>query len=75
MTERTLEGILWNLLVGIIESEEGDEIGDSDDIRDDFKDLADVNNFSGCGLMTEDAGLVIRTKDGSEFQITIVQSR
>lgn len=32
-------------------------------------------SFSAAGLMTNDDGLVIRMADGSEFQITVRQSR
>ena len=38
-------------------------------------DLARVVTFADAGIMTNNAGLVVRMKDGSEFQITIVQSR
>ena len=34
-----------------------------------------VQTFSEAGLMTRDCGLVIALPDGSEFQLTIVQSR
>jgi len=34
-----------------------------------------VRTFEDEGVMTYDKGLVIHTEDGSEFQITIVQSR
>ena len=32
-------------------------------------------SFTAAGVLTTDAGLVIRMQDGSEFQVTIVQSR
>jgi len=31
--------------------------------------------FGEAGMLTSNSGLVVRTSDGSEFQITIVQSR
>ena len=34
-----------------------------------------VRTFDEAGVMTRDAGLVITTADGDEFQLTIVQSR
>ena len=34
-----------------------------------------VRTFAEAGLMTYNKGLVITTPDGSEFQLTIVQSR
>lgn len=37
--------------------------------------ISSVKTFSEAGLLTANEGLVVRTKDGREFQITIVQSR
>ncbi|HBG25940.1 MAG: hypothetical protein A2Y10_19350 [Planctomycetes bacterium GWF2_41_51] len=37
--------------------------------------VAMVVNFQEAGMLTRNSGLVVRTADGSEFQITIVQSR
>lgn len=34
-----------------------------------------ARTFENDGVMTHDIGLVLHTADGSEFQITIVQSR
>ena len=34
-----------------------------------------VRTFEDAGLMTHDKGLVITLPDGTEFQLTIVQSR
>lgn len=34
-----------------------------------------VRSFSDAGLLTTDIGLVLKFSDGSEFQLTIVQSR
>ena len=34
-----------------------------------------VRTFAEAGVMTYDKGLVISTPDGSEFQLTIIQSR
>jgi len=34
-----------------------------------------VETFEEVGMLTNDAGLVITMQDGSEFQVTIVQSR
>ena len=34
-----------------------------------------VLTYDEAGMLTRNAGLVVRTSDGSEFQITIVQSR
>jgi hypothetical protein len=37
--------------------------------------LRRVDSFEDVGILTTDAGLVLTMKDGSEFQITVVQSR
>ena len=34
-----------------------------------------VRSFEECGVMTHNKGLVITLADGSEYQLTIVQSR
>lgn len=38
-------------------------------------DIRSILTFEEAGMLTNDKGLVIRTCDGSEFQITIIQSR
>ena len=34
-----------------------------------------VNTYSDSGVLTRDAGLVVRDDEGNEFQVTIVRSR
>ncbi len=49
--------------------------GDGIESIDAFEDgIALVDTFVNYGVMTNNAGLVIRMTDGSEFQITIVRS-
>lgn len=45
------------------------------DLVDDAPAVTRVATFEGDGVLTTDRGLVVRLADGSEFQITIVQSR
>lgn len=59
-----------------------DEISymDSDDLAQftlsgELADIEHVCTFDEAGLMTQDAGLVITTNDGNEFQLSIRQSR
>ena len=40
-----------------------------------FEDLDEVLDYKSEGILTNDAGVVVRMKDGSEFQVTIVKSR
>lgn len=37
--------------------------------------VANVSTFEEAGVLTMNAGLVVRMDDGSEFQLTIVRSR
>jgi hypothetical protein len=61
MTEREFQA--W-LLEKIAEAVTEDEIGDYNS----------AVTFEDAGLMTRNAGLVVRLEDGSEFQLSIVQS-
>lgn len=36
--------------------------------------ITDTLSFERAGILTTDAGFVVRPPDGSEFQITVVQS-
>ena len=59
MNEIELETMLYELLQ---DGEASPEIGR-------------VQTFEEAGLLTNNRGLVVRTEDGQEFQITIVESR
>ena len=37
--------------------------------------ISDLSTFEDAGVMTMNKGLVVRLADGSEFQVTIVQSQ
>lgn len=39
------------------------------------EDLQSVETFEEAGVLTGNKGLVLRMADGSEFQVTLVQSR
>lgn len=41
----------------------------------DVMDGTEACSFKDAGILTSDAGLVITTADGREFQVTIIQSR
>lgn len=45
------------------------------DTPDRIEELHAILSFERAGLMTTDNGLVLTFDDGSEFQVTIVQSR
>lgn len=46
-----------------------------DDSEFDFSEDFEIHTFEQEGVMTYNKGLVITCPDGSEFQVTIVQSR
>ena len=54
-------------LVGLIEQD--------DQPWSDDGDKPTVRSFEEAGVMTRNAGLVLRTPDGQEFQISVVKSR
>jgi len=37
--------------------------------------FARIVTYAGAGVLTRDAGLLVRTENGDEFQVTIVQTR
>ena len=43
--------------------------------RDEAPEIARAETFEEAGILTDNRGLVVRTTDGSEFEITIVQRR
>lgn len=60
------------------EQEIQDELGlmlEAVAIANDCEAVDSVETFEEAGVMTSNKGLVIRTADGSEFQLTIVKSR
>lgn len=40
-----------------------------------LEQIADGHTFADAGVLTMNAGLVLRLADGSEFQLTVVRSR
>ena len=58
------------------EIEMGEIIADALYTIDEDDDLInDVDTFDAHGILTTNNGIVVRMKDGSEFQVTIKQSR
>ena len=80
MTAEELQTTLMNAIETLAEArnESTDDGALADlmlDLLDDSEGLADAMTFRDAGVLTGDAGVVIRLADGAEFQITIVQSR
>ena len=44
-------------------------------LDDESGEVRNVESFETAGLMTSNEGLVVHMDDGTEFQLTIVQSR
>ena len=65
MTDYTLENILRDLLTGC-------PIEDTDLVEE---GVSEICTYEEGGYLTYDRGLVLRTVDGSEFQLTIKQIR
>ena len=38
-------------------------------------EMCDTESFVEAGVMTNDTGFVVKMADGTEFQVTVVQSR
>ena len=83
LNEKDLQDGLMNVIEALVDARDEME-GDDDDIaladlaRDmvaEIEGITTVATFEDAALLTGNAGLVIRTADGSEFQITIVKSR
>lgn len=64
MNEIDVQDTLINLL---------DPTADRDDYLESLQ-VVGVESFAEAGLLTRNKGLVVETDDGSQFQITIVQS-
>ena len=45
-----------------------------EDLPEELAGVEMVRTFEEAGILTDDKGLVLRMKDGSEFQITVVRS-
>ena len=73
MNENELQDALKTLLeeIACMEEEDREDAG----LGDDLADVKRVRTFDEEGVLTNNAGLVVTTADGSQFQITIVQSR
>jgi len=52
-------------------------LAETDDASDHINQtsILRIERFDEVGMLTENAGLVITMKDGSQFQLTVVQAR
>ena len=64
MNEKTIEDAL-NLLIS----------GELDLVDTALGEVSNIKTYAEAGILTRDSCLVLRMEDGSEFQITIKQSK
>jgi len=69
MNERKMERALLELFEDIASDEELQASLDQPALAN-----AQVKTFEDAGLLTRDRGIVLGLEDGSEFQVTVVQS-
>lgn len=66
MTADELAEVIEDLLFAVVEDEEGD----AEELHG-----ARLVSFARAGLLPNDAGVVVTLGDGSEFQISVIQSK
>lgn len=73
MNENELQDALKNLLeeISFMDAEDRAEAGFGDELAA----IERVSTFEEDGVLTRDAGLVITTAGGAQFQLTIIRSR
>jgi hypothetical protein len=72
--EETLEAIFEGLAFARVD-EASSEVS-TDDFQDQLAALAgcSVRSFRSAGLMTDNRGVIVRMRNGSEFQIQVIRS-
>lgn len=73
-SEVALELLLYNLISGAAEAAEGDDPEFTSGMIEEFRDTR-VVTYRAAGVMTLNAGLVLRFPTGEEFQLTIKRAR
>ena len=73
MDEHEMQTALNDLFAGLILAADCDEY--PEDLPDELSDVEMVQTYDEAGVLTYNKGLVLRMKDGSEYQITVVKSR
>jgi hypothetical protein len=83
MNERDIQDKLMTLMDNLIDAKDEVEGDDDDstladiarDMVDTFHQIVRAKSFDDAMLLTSNEGVILNADDGSEFQITIVQSR
>lgn len=73
MNENELQDALKTLLreIALMDEDDASDVG----VPDDLVNLRRVRTYQEDGVLTQNAGLLVTTADGSEFQLTVVRSR
>jgi hypothetical protein len=71
--EHEIQTALNDLFAGLILAADQDEY--PEDLPDELSEVERVQTYDEAGILTNNKGLVLRMKDGTEWQLTIVQSR
>jgi hypothetical protein len=73
MDEHEMQTALNDLFAGLILATDCDEY--PEDLPDELSGVEMVQTYDEAGILTQNKGLVLRMKDGAEFQLTLVRSR
>jgi hypothetical protein len=73
MDEHEMQTALNDLFANLILATDCDEY--PEDLPDELSAVEMVQTYDEAGILTNNKGLVLRMKDGTEWQLTIVQSR
>ena len=73
MDEHEMQTALNDLFAGVILAADCDEY--PEDLPDELSEVERVQTYDEAGILTNNKGLVLRMKDGTEWQLTIVQGR
>ena len=73
MDEHEMQTALNDLFANLILAADCDEY--PEDLPDELSEVEMVQTYDEAGILTYNKGLVLRMKDGSEFQLTLVKSR
>ncbi|MCK6483040.1 MAG: hypothetical protein HUU22_15720 [Phycisphaerae bacterium] len=74
MTPRELQDHLRDLLEAVLFARD-DAADPANALAEHVAGIHQIATFDDVGVLTRDKGLVIETRDGAEFQLTIVPSR
>ena len=73
MTEEQMQDALYHCFAALVLDADQDEF--PEEMPSELAGTEMVRTFADAGLLTSNKGVVLRMKDGREFQITVVRSR